>query len=905
MPPEPASTPLAAPRRIALAYAAFAGAWILLSDRALDLLFADGRLLGTLQTYKGGAFVALTSLLLYLALARDATRRHAAEAGLADSEERYRRLLDGVQEYAIYLLDQQGRVASWNRGAERVKGYCAEEILGRDFACFFPAEALAAGVPAARLAQAARDGQCADEDWRLRRDGGRFWASTVITALRDGRGAPAGYSVITRDITEQRLAARRLAEQEERFRVTFEQAAVGIAHVAPDGRWLRVNERLCAIVGYSREELLARRFQDLTHPDDLAADVAMLQRLLGGEATTYVREKRYLHRDGSVVWIELTVALCRGADGTPKFFVTVLQDISARKRIEAQAQAQLTMLEALYSGAAQLTGNLEVQALADGTARFCVERLGARLAWIGRAEPDGSLRLLTSAPAEFDYPRRIEVRWDDSSLGAGPTGIAIRSGRAQVVDDLGTAAAGRFSPWHALAQAAGLRTSAALPLIHRGEPFGALNLYAGEAGFFTPMRIELFQALANQLAGALAGATLYARLREQAGALERRVAERTAELAAANAALTQQAEQLADLYDRAPCGYHSLDAAGRYLRVNQTELDWLGYPREALLGQSFRALLGEASQRLFDESFACLKRTGRFSDLDLELRRADGTLLPVALSATAVIDAEGRFVATRSTVFDVTERKRAEALVRRLNAELAERAEVTEAANRELEAFTYTVSHDLRAPLRAMQGLSQALLEDYGPVLDATGREYAQRVLAAAERMDRLIQDLLVYSRLGWRELACTDLELAAVLAEARAQVLADPARRGAVVELVEPLPAVHANASLLRQVFVNLLENACKFVAPGARAAVRVWAERRDGRLRVWVEDAGIGIAPEHHERIFRVFERLHGIEQYPGTGIGLAIVRKAVERMGGSVGLASAPGAGSRFWVELPAPG
>jgi signal transduction histidine kinase len=239
-------------------------------------------------------------------------------------------------------------------------------------------------------------------------------------------------------------------------------------------------------------------------------------------------------------------------------------------------------------------------------------------------------------------------------------------------------------------------------------------------------------------------------------------------------------------------------------------------------------------------------------------------------------------------------------------AELERRVEERTAQLREtnaaLEAFSYTISHDLRAPLRAMQGIAQALLEDYGDRLDATGLDYARRVVASAQQMDTLIQDLLAYSRLGRADLPSQPVNLQGVVAEALGRLSGEVRQRDAEVSAEGPFPPVLAHEPTLVQVVTNLLANALKFVPPGVRPRVRVWAEERHGAVRLWAEDNGIGIAPAHQGRIFDVFERLHGDETYPGTGIGLAIVRKGVERMGGRAGVESAEGQGSRFWVELP---
>jgi signal transduction histidine kinase len=219
-----------------------------------------------------------------------------------------------------------------------------------------------------------------------------------------------------------------------------------------------------------------------------------------------------------------------------------------------------------------------------------------------------------------------------------------------------------------------------------------------------------------------------------------------------------------------------------------------------------------------------------------------------------------------------------------------------------MESFSYTVSHDLRAPLRAMQGFADALLEDYSDQLDETGRDYGRRIAAAAQRMDNLIQDLLTYGRLSRARLPRERVSLEVVAAEAIAQLETEIRERQAEISLLTHLPEVLGHRATLIQVTANLLSNAIKFVPPGVTPRVCLSAETRQGRVRLWVEDNGIGVAPEHRERIFRIFERLHSFETYPGTGIGLAFVRKGISRMGGSAGLEPAPEQGSRFWFELP---
>jgi two-component system, sensor histidine kinase and response regulator len=241
-----------------------------------------------------------------------------------------------------------------------------------------------------------------------------------------------------------------------------------------------------------------------------------------------------------------------------------------------------------------------------------------------------------------------------------------------------------------------------------------------------------------------------------------------------------------------------------------------------------------------------------------------------------------------------------------LRTEVATRKKAEEAlkeSNDELEAFSYSVSHDLRAPVRAMQGFARVLLEDYGEELDDAARDYLDRIVAGACRMDALIQDLLVYSRLGHTELSLGPISLKQLVSEIVRQIAPEVEAKKAEIRVADDLPEVVANKMALGQALENLITNGLKFIPEGRTPTVRIEAQTIGTLVRLWIIDNGIGIPEEHHSRIFRVFERLHTADTYPGTGIGLAIVRKGVERMNGRVGLESEPGQGSRFWIELPA--
>ncbi len=231
---------------------------------------------------------------------------------------------------------------------------------------------------------------------------------------------------------------------------------------------------------------------------------------------------------------------------------------------------------------------------------------------------------------------------------------------------------------------------------------------------------------------------------------------------------------------------------------------------------------------------------------------------------------------------------------------VAERTQELRATNEQLEAFVYSIAHDLRAPLRSMIGCSQLLIDDYAAALAETAQNLLKRIQASGGFMDNLLLDLLAYGRTARSEMALEPVKMRTAWDTALFQNAAQIEQLGANIETIEPLGTVLAHEATLGQCLSNLLSNALKFVAPGVQPVVRCRAEEREDYVRVWVEDNGIGIPARHHERIFRVFERLNG-GQYPGTGIGLSIVHKGVERMGGRVGVNSDSGQGSRFWIEL----
>ncbi|GAB4533792.1 MAG: hypothetical protein Tsb0014_19500 [Pleurocapsa sp.] len=549
-----------------------------------------------------------------------------------------------------------------------------------------------------------------------------------------------------------KVQKKALQASEQRFRNTFEQAAVGIAHVAPDGRWLRVNEKLCQIVGYSKEELLQKTFQEITYPDDLKLDLKYVWQMLTGKIHSYSMEKRYIRRDRAIVWVNLTVSLVKDALGNPDYFISMAENISQRKHLELSLQKSLRRLENLHQIdrailEARKTEAIAKKAIGNIKQLISCQRISiVTFDW----EQNHATILATQGQAETLVGNGFQV-----SLDAWQP-LITQLENCDRQHDYVLAYLSQF-PW--LSQLVPAFTQAKLdcfisfPLKARGKLLGILKVWLENLTTIAPAELDMVSEVCNQVAIALQQAHLYHQTQEYARELEAKVAQRTAQL---------------------------------------------------------------------------------------------------------------------------------------------------EEINQELEAFSYSISHDLKAPLRAIQGFALALQEDYALELDDLGREYTERLTASAQQMERLILDLLAYSRLSRTEIQLQEVSLEKIISQAIERLNFKLTRKQAKITIEAPLSNMFGNQTILLQVVSNLLSNALKFVAVDVNPEIRIWTKIKGDRVRLYLSDNGIGIAPPHQERIFGVFERLHGNETYPGTGIGLAIVKKGMERLAGSFGVESELGKGSCFWVE-----
>lgn len=382
------------------------------------------------------------------------------------------------------------------------------------------------------------------------------------------------------------------------------------------------------------------------------------------------------------------------------------------------------------------------------------------------------------------------------------------------------------------------------------------------------------------------------------GLLKREITQRKK----AQDAAEKYADEIEDLYNNAPCGYHSADKDGVFVRMNDTELSWLGYTREEVIGKMRHPdIMTPESVKGFHTYFPLFKERGWLSDVEFEYIRKDGTILPVSLSATVVKDNAGNYLMGRSNIFDITERKRAEEQIKTLNADLERRAALLEATNKELESFSYSVSHDLRAPLRAIDGFARIVEEDYQDKLDDEGKRLLKVIRDNSEKMGRLIDDLLAFSRLGRQPVTAAQCDMSAIAQEVFNELLVNAADKPVYLDL-KSMPPAWGDRSLLRQVWVNLLSNGIKYSNKNAEPAIEAGGYVNGAENIYYVKDNGAGFDMQYYDKLFGVFQRLHSADEFQGTGVGLAIVQRVVTRHGGRVWAEGKMNKGAAFYFALP---
>ncbi|MEC4817110.1 MAG: PAS domain S-box protein [Scytonema sp. PMC 1069.18] len=759
------------------------------------------------------------------------------------------------------------------------------------------------------------------------------WTQWNNRCFYDEHGRVIECQSVGRDITRLKEVETKLQESERRYRTLLETIPQLVWVAQADGvTMIDYNQRWFDYTGQTPETALGSGWLSIVHPDDVESTLDSWQKAVSN-AISYEAEYRVRRADGVYVWHLAKAEPALNHRGQIVRWYGTCTDISERKHYEAQhreAEAVLHQLnETLELQIVRRTSELvaanealrkEIQErqqaevlLKSSEERFRRAIVQAPFPIIIHAE-DGEILQMSQAVSDITGYSVDEIHtladWTERAYGERQSDVLIQinrlynldrridEGEFQVRTKSGETRTWLFSsaPLGRLTHGTRLVISMAADITERKQAKVALATRVGQ------------QAVVTQLSqAALSGLDLTALFDQTTRLVADSLAVeycKVLELLPDGDALLLRAgvgwqpglvgQAMVSVDRTSQAGYTLLSQNPVIVKDLRTETRFSGPPllteHDVISGMSI--VIQGKDNRPFGVLGAHSIQRRNFTQDDINFLQAVANLLTTAI-----------------------QRKQAEQELYQLNLSLEkrvrDRTQALEEANQELEAFSYSVAHDLRAPLRAIQGFAQVLIEDYSATLDDLGKEYIHRMSTSAEHLDVLIQDLLTYSRMGRAEIHLQRVSVDTILESILVDLKPILQTKQAEINIESDLPLVYAQRSVLKQILSNLIGNALKFVALDVQPHVRIWAERQEllcsdsqanpQRVRIWVEDNGIGIAPEHQTRIFKTFERLHGVEAYPGTGIGLAIVKRGIERLGGQVGVESALNQGSRFWIEL----
>lgn len=896
-------------------------------------------------------------------LMRDLTEHRHKEEALHRSEERFRLLVEGVVDYALYMLDPQGRVTTWNLGAERIKGYRAEEIIGKHFSAFFPEEAIRSGAPARELLIAEEQGRFEDEAWRVRKDGSRFWANVILTAIHDAQGRLLGFTKVTRDLTARRQAeetarallreqtrraaaeqsGKRLRESEERSRalstrleVILEGVADGITAQDRSGRVIFANTAAARVCGFSSvEEFLATspkdvmdrfvlcdeegrrfRFEDLPGAKVLRGEP-------GGNTAIHVRERR----SNREWWSLVRASSVRGADGAPELAINIWHDITAERRRKQHdsylAQATAALSSSLdYDAMLSTLASLLVPGLGDWCSIHLLEGDELRNVVVAHVDP-AKVALARDAAGKYPPDRRQ------------PRGVwnVIRTGQSELYRDVPDELLVHRAQDAAhleLLRGVGVKSVVIAPIWIRDRVCGAMSLVSSdEARRYDAYDVELMEELGRRVGTAVENGRLYA--------AEKAARERLALLAKAGDAFfgaqtyEETLRNVVGITVPALGDFSFIDVVeGEQIRrvaaiVDDVGADLLLEEAEWPSSATDKSPFAPSSRRTefhpnIDDTWLESASLGR-KDLDVLRRHHPCSMIKVPLrtregvlgALTLCFGRSGRHHTPDDLNLAEELARRATAAVQQIRLyrsaqESACRAELAarraEEASRTKDEFLATVSHELRTPLSAIVGWSSLLRDRTAEPAVVKGIDVIYR---NAQAQAKIIEDILDVSRMitGKLRLDLKPADLIAIVRDAIEVVRPSAAAKRVFIDFTPPDRdcLMVADPERLQQVVWNLLSNAVKFTEPGGRMAVAI--EQRGSTLVLRVTDSGQGIEPEFLPFVFERFKQGDSstTRRVGGLGLGLSIVRHIVELHGGQVSAESeGQGRGATFTITLP---
>ncbi len=850
-------------------------------------------------------------------------------------------------------LDLPGpQIVYVNPAFTRMTGYAPEEVIGKT-----PRILQGPKTDRSTLDRLRKD--CAEgkpfrgETANYRKDGSEFYLEWSIGPVRNERGEITHFVATQRDVTKRHRAEEALRVSEEQFRSLFELSAIGMTQLSRDGRYLRVNRKLCQMVGYSEEEMLQRNFLDITHPDDREISAKQVEATFSGELDEASVEKRYVRKDGEIIWILVNWKVIRDAEGRPLRTVASLQDITSRKHAE----------EALRQSEAQLRSILD-----NSTAVMFVKDLEGRYLRINRwyEVTRGLTAKQVTGRTDYDlYAREIAdaVRANDREVIAANKPMQFEeqvvladglryfisvkfplhdeSGQPYAVCGIATDITERKRMEHALrASEERLRriTEATQDVLWEIDPNSTRLWWSERAkplfGFqaveceieledwydhihpddVDRVRAEFENFLKNDTPDWVAeyrfrradGAYIHILDRGRKFFLENGapmlisgVMSDITERKQAEESLQRSEERFRSLIEQASDGIFVADLEGNYTEVNTSGCEMLGYTRDELLGMKVSDLIRPEDYLRFDALRESLSKGESHMDEWL-LKHKDGHCVPTEVSTRIFPDGRWHAIAR-----DITERKRQEQLRTEIYEAEQRARRQAEDANRMKDEFLATVSHELRSPLNAMLGYARLLR--FGPLDDQKIRQAVDVIERSGKTQAQLIDDLLDTARIisGKLKLDVRPVNLVAVIEEAVLTIYPAADAKGISIHtnLNPEAGQITGDPGRLQQVVWNLLSNAVKFTAPGGSVEARL--ERVDPHICITVTDTGKGISPDFLPYVFDRFRQADASSsrRYGGLGLGLALVKYLVELHGGTIEAASAgEDQGATFNVHLP---
>ena len=780
---------------------------------------------------------------------------------LKDSDRLWQATFDALSD-AIWVFDAEQRVVRSNRQAEQLWQQTGGAAIGRH--CWEIVHGTTGPIPDCPVQRAKQSGHRESLDLEL---GGR-WYRVVGDPIFDEAANYAGAVHTVSDITDRKQAEQQVRDNEEKFRSLFETAQGAILLFA-NGRWTDCNEKATSVFGCSREEILGShpsRFSPPTQPDGRdsgAESVQLITKAFNQEPQFF--EWEHCRADGTPFAAE--VNLNRIDLGGVPHIQAIVRDVTEQKRaraaLELNAQRAQTLLQLNQMTAATK------QEITDFVLEEAVRLTQSTLGYLAFVTEDETVLTMHSwskaAMAEcaiIDKPIVYPV------ASTGLWGEAIRQRRPVITNDY-----------------------AAQNPLKKGCPQGHVQLHRHmNVPVFDGTRIVIVAGVGNKSGEYGEEDTVQLTLLME-GMWRLLESQRTEqEIRRTHEALRQSEERYREAQTMGHIGHWSYDPASRQFMGSAEALRIYGFPEVGTV--AFEDVLNCISatevERVLQGLFSVIQGGGIFDEeFEIHPRGSSDTRVLWSMAELKRETPDGPLLVC-GILQDITERRRAEDAVRTLNAELEQRVRdrtlELEASTKELEAFSYSVSHDLRAPLRSIDGFSLALLEDFEDKLDADGRDYLRRIRAATQRMGLLIDDMLRLSRITRAEMVVEKVNLTELAWSVIHELQKSQPGRVVDVRIADGLEDL-ADPKLMRIALENLLGNAWKFTGKRADAVIEFGATIEGDKKTYFVRDNGAGFDMAYVNKLFTPFQRLHSMEEYPGTGIGLGTVARILHRHGGTV--------------------